>query len=148
MDLNLRYIDKEESSMVGIKVIYLKIKNMIFFNYMYYNIYFVSNRNTSSPEIVTVSNISFCQTNNILSFLNLFFFFSKINSNYNISRYYLIIQVTAIILNYYYYVTKKKGIDIMKNEKYSFGNFKFLTFIYLIFSIFLTGFTYYVYREF
>ena len=119
---------------------------MRFFYYMYYNIYFVSNRNNSSPEIVTVSNISFCQTNNILTLLNLFFFFSKINKDYNIPKYYLIIQIILILVNYYYFVTKKKGVEIMKEKKFSLGNFKFFN-IFLLNSFCISNRIYILYLQ-
>lgn len=132
---------------MALKGNYFKKEMISFFKYLYYNVYFISARNNSSPEIIAVSNISFCQTNNLLAVLNLFFFFTKIDKDYDMPKYYLIIIIALLFINYFYYVTRKKGDEIMKNEKYSLGKYKFLPDIYLILSVFLAVFTYYIYKE-
>lgn len=120
---------------------------MKFFNYLYYNLYFKSSKYNASPEIPIIGYISFAQTNNVLSIINLFLFFTKWIKNYNLPAMYLIIQISLIIINYYYYVIQKKGELIIENKKYSLGKLFFLTDVYLFSSTMLMGVTYYLYRE-
>lgn len=120
---------------------------MKIFKYLYYNLYFKSSKYNISPEIPVIGYISFGQTNNMLSMINLFLFFTKWVKNYNLPIMYLIIQIILFISNYYYYVTAKKGELIIQEEKYSLGKFFFLTDVYLFLSTIIMGVTFYLYKE-
>lgn len=117
------------------------------YKYIYYNVYMSSAKYNASPEIPVIGYISFAQTNNVLSLMHLFLFFTKWFKNYNLPKAYLIIQVILFVVNYYYYVSVKKGEVILKNEKYALGKLSFLTDIYLFLSVIITGFTGYIYQE-
>jgi hypothetical protein len=118
------------------------------YKYIYYNVYLSSAKHNTSPEIPVIGYMSFAQTNNILSLIYLFLFFTKCIKRFNLPVVYLIIQVALFALNYYYFVTSKKGDLIVKNEKYSLGRLSFVTDIYLFLSVILTGFTGYLFQEF
>jgi hypothetical protein len=120
---------------------------MKIYKYLYYSLYFKSSRHNASPEIPVVGYISFTQTNNILSIINLFLFFTKWVKNYNLPATYLVIEIVLFIINYYYFVKLKKGKLIAQDEKYSLGKFFFLTDVYLFSSVIIMAVTYYLYRE-
>lgn len=121
---------------------------MKLYKYLYYNLYLSSTRHNAFPEAPVIGFISFSQTNNLLSLLNVFLFFTKMINNYNLPVYYLTTQIGLFVINYYYYVTTKKGESILQNKKYSLGKLSFLTDIYLFSSVVIMGLTYYLYKEF
>lgn len=121
---------------------------MKFFKYIYYNVYLASAKFNASPEIPVISYISFAQTNNIISLMYIFLFFTKLVRKFNLPVIYLIIQIILFIVNYYYFIVFKKGDVIVKNEKYSLGKFSFMTEVYLFLSVLLTGLTGYLFQEF
>lgn len=120
---------------------------MKFYKYIYYNLYKTSRVENASPEIPVIGFISFCQTNNLLSLLNIFFFFTHINNNYDIPKYYLVSIIVLFIVNYYYYETKNNKKIIIENSNYELGKYTFLVYLYLALSVFLAGYTYYIYKE-
>ncbi|NWL01573.1 hypothetical protein DM790_12150 [Flavobacterium collinsii] len=118
------------------------------YKYIYYNIYSSSAKYNVSPEIPVIGYVSFVQTNNILSLIYLFLFFTKCIKRFNLPIVYLIIQVVLFVINYYYFINCKKGDLILQNKKYSLGRLSFLTDVYLFLSVMLTGFTGYLFQEF
>ncbi|CAA9196462.1 hypothetical protein FLACOL7796_01182 [Flavobacterium collinsii] len=121
---------------------------MKIFKYLYYNLYFKSLKHNASPEIPIIGYISFAQTNNVLSIVNLFLFFTKWIKNYNLPVMYVIIQISLFIINYYCYVARKNGELIIMNKKYSLGKLFFLTDVYLFSSTIIMGVTFYLYKEY
>lgn len=121
---------------------------MKFFKYIYYNVYLASAKYNASSEIPVISYISFAQTNNIISLIYMFLFFTKWVKKFNLPVAYLIIQIILFIANYYYFIFHKKGELIINDEKYSLGKFSFMTEVYLFLSVFLTGLTGYLFQEF
>ena len=121
---------------------------MRFFDSLYFDLYSSSRKSNGAPEIPVLGFISFCQTNNILTLLNISFYTLDFNSNYQIHKYYLILQIILFMINHYYYENRKNGTLILKNENKSLEIKSYLTYLYLIFSVLLTGITYYILREF
>jgi hypothetical protein len=125
-----------------------KNKIMNIYKYLYHNLYLSSAKYNASPEIPVIGYISFAQTNNVLTIVNVFMFFTKLIRNYNLPKLYLVIQISLFIINYYYFVSAKKGESIVENKKYSLGRLSFLIEIYLFLSVIMMGVTYYIYKEF
>ena len=121
---------------------------MRFFDSLYFDLYSSSRKSNGAPEIPVLGFISFCQTNNILTLLNISFYTLDFNSNYQIHKYYLILQIILFMVNLYYYDIRKNGNIILKNENNSMEIKPYISYLYLISSILLTGFTYYILREF
>lgn len=120
---------------------------MKFYNYIYYNLYKTSKVVNVSPEIPVMGFLSFCQINNLLSLLNLFFFFTRINDNYDMPTFYLVGIIVLFAANHYYYESKNNKKTIIENHNYDLGKYTFVCYVYLVLSVFLAGFTYYVYKE-
>lgn len=118
------------------------------YKYIYYNVYLSSAKYNASPEIPVIGYVSFVQTNNILSLIYLFLFFTKCIEKFNLPVVYLIIQIILFAINYYYFLSSKKGNLILENKKYSLGRLSFLTDVYLVLSVILTGLTGYLFQEF
>jgi len=117
---------------------------MKYFHSIYYHLYSNSKVNNATPEIPVILFISFCQTNNLLLLFNIFLIVFSINYEYKIHHFYIIIQIVLYILNYYYYQIKKIGKSVIINKKYSLGKKKLFIYVYIVLSVFFTGFTYYL----
>ncbi len=100
------------------------------------------------PEIPVLGFISFCQTNNIILIINLFLIIGNFDIVFEVHYAYLIFNILLYILNYYYYQTKKKGKKILQQKKHILKKHGFWVDVYLILSIFLAGYTFYIYREY
>ncbi len=121
---------------------------MNLFNYIYYHIYLTSKKANAVPEIPVLAFISFCQTNNLLTVFHLLLILLKFEFDYQIPKFYIVTQILLYLVNYYYYQTKGFGEILLNSKKYCLGKWKFLIYVYGGISVFLTGFTYYIYKEF
>ncbi len=119
-----------------------------FFNCIFYNLYSDSVKVNASPEIPVITFLSFCQANNVLTVLNVIFYLANFHFEYKIHYYYFVIQVVIVIFNNFYYLKLKKLDTIITKNEYSLGKKKYLVDVYGLFSLGLTLFTYYVYRNF
>ena len=121
---------------------------MIFFKYIYYNMYHTISKINLDKESSIILPISFSQTNNLLTIINVLglCFFNK--TNYNLPMFYLIIQLVLFVLNYYYFIIRKNGSIILQEDKFSFGNKKYLADLYIYVSVIVMLTTYYFYREY
>ena len=120
---------------------------MNFFDSLYFILYSSSKKTNGAPEIPVLGFISFCQTNNVLTILNLLFYTLNFNVIYKIHHYYFILQILLYIINYYYYETRKNGELILRDKNILIIK-PYLIYLYIIISIFLTGLTYYILREY
>ncbi|RTY91332.1 hypothetical protein [Flavobacterium sp. GT3R68] len=120
---------------------------MEFYKYIYYNVYKSSKKVNATPEISVIGLISHCQINNLLTVLNLLFFFTRTNDNYDIPKCYLVGIIVLFAANYYYYESRNNKRGIIENHNYNLGKYTFLCYVYLGLSVFLAGFTYYIYKE-
>lgn len=120
---------------------------MKFFNSLYFNLYTLSRKKNAAPEVPVLGFISFCQTNNILSLLNLLFYILNFNTDYKIHYYYLVIQLLIYVANYLYYEKNDNGALVLKGENVRVLNI-YIPYLYIISSAFITGFTYYILKEF
>lgn len=90
-----------------------------FFNKLYYRIYFKASLNDNEKgKLLTIGLISFFQTCNLLTLLNVFFKITSLNSYYNIKTCFIFLFFTAIVFNVYYFEIKKNGRKIMESRKY------------------------------
>ena len=121
---------------------------MKFFNLLYYNLYKNSQKGNAAPEIPVLGIISFGQVFNIITVINVFLILFKPGFNYEIHKLFLVLAVVLFGLNYFHFEKKKVGSEIMADEKLDLKEKSFLTYLYLIFSVFLAGFSYYLLREF
>jgi len=62
---------------------------MYFFDKIYYHLFNKGKKRNAVPEIPVLAFISFCQTDNILLIINLFFIVLKPNINYQIPTVFL-----------------------------------------------------------
>ena len=151
MEDNQQYTKKEIFKTVGLLTEFWVIKFVItmkIFNYIYYNLYKSSIKKNAVAEIPVITYISFCQTNNFLTLINIFYYYTDLNTNYYLPKYYLIIQIVLYIVNYWYFQKMEKGISILQNENYSLKKHKFLIDVYLFSSVLVMGLSYYIYKEY
>lgn len=123
-------------------------KQMVFFKYIYYNMFHTISKVNLDKEFSIILPISFCQTNNLLTIINIFglCFFNE--TNYHLPNAYLIIQIVLFAFNYYYFIIRKNGKVILQDDKFSFGNKKYLADLYIYVSVIVMLLTYYFYREY
>jgi hypothetical protein len=120
---------------------------MSFFDSLYYDLFSSSKKYNAAPEIPVLAFISFCQSNNILTLLNLFFYALNFNTDYKIHHYYIVLQIALYIINYYYYEMRNHGKPILINNN-SIKVRPYISYLYIISSVLLAGITYYILKEF
>ena|SRR5690554_1042450 len=111
---------------------------MKFFNLLYYNLYKSSRKGNAAPEIPVLGIISFGQVFNVITVINVFLILFKPGFNYEVHKLFLLLAFVFFGLNYYYFEKKKIGSEIMADEKLDLKGKSFLTFLYLIFSVFFS----------
>ncbi len=120
---------------------------MKFFASLYFELYSSSKKTNGAPEIPVLGFISFCQTNNVLTLLNLLFYTLNFNVDYKIHHYYFIFQILLYVTNYNYFETRKNGELILRDKNIVILK-PYLIYLYIIVSVFLTGLTYYILRKY
>ncbi len=123
-------------------------ENMKIYKYIYYYDFLRSAKKNSAPEIPVYTSLTFVQTSNIISVLNLFLIASNIKLNYNLPLVCLILPPVLFLFNHYYFGKKGNGKIIMADKNYSLGRYSFLVDVYSISSYLVAGLIYYVYRGF
>ncbi len=107
----------------------------VFFGRLYYYGYLRQSRNDSDYEIVVIGFISICQTFNISTILNVLALVLGIKFNFLIV--YVCFYFIIYFSNYYYYEIRKNKLKILNTEIYRGKSTAYLSFIYLILSVFL-----------
>ncbi len=77
---------------------------MKIYKYIYYSIYYAKKGDNS---IDAIASISFMQTFNIITLLNLFLYWTKLIKDYALPEVYLLILIAMVIVNYFYFIVKK-----------------------------------------
>ena len=114
----------------------------LFFDKLYYSGYWRLKKRDGSPEIMTMVFISLCQTNNILTIINLLLLFTNFN---NIPLEYLIIVFLLISgLNFYFYEIKERKVEVLANTNLKDDKMLFKSLVYLILSSFFFFFSIYL----
>ncbi len=120
---------------------------MYFFNSIYYYLYNKSKRGNAVPEIPVITFISFFQANNIILCINIFLIIGNYNIPFLIHYAFAILVTILTIFNHYYYKGKGKKI-LLQEKKYSIRRHGLWVDVYSLLSIFLAGYTFYIYREY
>lgn len=120
---------------------------MKIYKYIYYYSFLQSSKKNSVPEINVYTLLSFTQTSNLITFLNVVLIVTRINIYYDLRIVALICPILFYIINYYYFGKKGNGIKIMKDESYSLGKYSFLLEVFGFTSFLLVVLSYYVYKE-
>lgn len=114
----------------------------LFFDKLYYSGYWRLKKRDGSPELMTMVFISLCQTNNILTIINLLLLFTNFN---NIPLEYLIIVFLLISgLNFYFYEIKERKVEVLTNTNLKDDKMLFKSLVYLILSSFFFFFSIYL----
>ncbi|CAI2765856.1 conserved membrane protein of unknown function [Flavobacterium collinsii] len=121
---------------------------MKIYKLIYYHFYLKSSKKNAVPEIPVYAMLSFTQTSNLITIINVIMIITRIDVNYDIRKIALIGPVLFYLFNYYYFSKKGYGAIIIKDDSYSIGKYSFLLDIYNVSSFLLVVLTYYFYKEF
>lgn len=123
----------------------LKNQIMRIYKLIYYDFFLKSIKVNSAPEIPVYAMLSFTQTSNFITIINIIFAITRPNFNYDVLKLVLICPILFYFINYYYFTTKGNGAIIIKDKSYSSGKYSFLLDVYNLGSFFLMAITYWFY---
>lgn len=118
---------------------------MRIYKLIYYRFFLKSLKVNTSPQVTVYGMLSFTQTSNFITLVNIFLIITHLNINYDIRKFALIGPPFFYFLNYYYFTKKGNGAIIIKDKSYSLGKYSFLLSIYNLGSFFMMGITYFFY---
>ena len=121
---------------------------MKIYKYIYYYSFLQSSRKNAVPEIAVYSLLSFTQTSNLITLLNIVLIITKIDIYYDLRIIALVAPIVFYAVNYYYFGKRGNGAIIMKDQSYSLGKYSFLLEVFGYASFLLVVLTYYLYKEF
>ncbi|TCN57584.1 hypothetical protein EV142_104244 [Flavobacterium circumlabens] len=121
---------------------------MRIYKYIYYASFLQSMKKNAAPEIPVYSYLSFIQTNNLITVINVLLIITRIDIVYDVLKLVLFGPITFYFINYYYFSKKGNGAIIIRDESYSLGKYSFLLDVFGFASFLLVVLTYYFYREF
>lgn len=121
---------------------------MKIYKYIYYNSFLQSSKKNAVPEITVYTLLSFTQTSNLITILNIVLIMMRLNVCYDIRKIALVAPILFYILNYYYFGKRGNGAIIMKDPSYSLGKNSFLLEVFGFASFIMVVATYYIYKEF
>jgi len=119
---------------------------MHLYKYLYH--YLVRKKKSDNePNAAIIALISFIQTNNLITVLNIGLLLTNLIYGYKIHYVYIILQVLTLGLCHFYYEFKGNGKKIVNNKKYAVKIYGLIWEIFMILSVILAGYTYYLLRE-
>jgi hypothetical protein len=120
---------------------------MKIYKFIYYHFFLKSLKKNAAPEIPIYAMLSFVQTTNLITLINVILIITRMNIHYDVLKFALFGPITFYFINYYYFSKKGNGAIIIKDNAYSLGKYSFLLDVYNIASFFLVVITYYLYKE-
>lgn len=130
------------------KVRFLKINIMKIYNYIYYLSLIKSSKKHSSPEFYAYTLLSFTQTSNLLTIINVVLIVSRVKVNYDLRLVAMVCPVLFYFIDYYYYSKKGNGKIIMKDKNYNLGKYSYLLELFTYSSFIFVIISYYFYKKF
>lgn len=121
---------------------------MNIYKYIYYSSFLQSSKKNEVPEISVYSYLSFIQTSNLITFINVLLMITRISVNYDVRVVAIVAPILFYFINHYYFSKKGNGATVIKDKSYSLGRYSFLLDVFGFVSFMLVVVTYYFYKEF
>lgn len=111
-------------------------KLKLFYGKLFYYSFKRISKRDSNPEIMIIGFISFCQSNNLLTIVNLLIMFTEINIR--LKFIYIGLHFFMFGINFYHYDYKGFSKKILNKENiYYQKNMGIISFAYFLLSVFL-----------
>lgn len=130
------------------KVRFLKINIMKIYKYIYYHSVSQSSKKNNAPEFNAYSLLSFTQTSNLVTIVNIILIITRIKINYDLRLVAIICPTMFYAVNYYYFTKKGKGSIIMNDRSYCLGKYSYFLNLFTYSSFIFVVISYFFYKEF